>query len=198
MPRGRVDAHRDPARVGGRLDRVDRRLDDRREVDGCISSRTRAADDARHVEQIVDELRLHARVAVDDVERLGLAGRVERAQLEHRHPAEDGVERRAQLVRDRRDELVLGAAQGLGRAPRRLLALEARPRAGARRRARSSCRERRRRGRGACRRRSGWGRRCRRSGFRGRHGQSAAPAMAASRLPPRAVMRASGLGFGRA
>ena len=120
----RVDSQRDPARVGGRLDRVHRRLERHREVDRQHLEPHRAADHARHVEQVFDELRLHARVAVDDVERLGLSGRVERAQLEHGDPAEDGVERRAQLVRDRRHEFVLGAAERFGRAPGGLLALE--------------------------------------------------------------------------
>ncbi len=123
-PRGALDAQRHPARVGGRLDRVHRRLERHREVDRQHLEPHRAADDARHVEEILDELRLHARVAVDDLERLGLSGRVERAELEHRDPAEDGVERRAQLVRHRRHELVLGPAERFGRAPGGLLALE--------------------------------------------------------------------------
>ena len=122
---------------------------------GCMLEPHRAADHPRHVQQIVDELRLHARVAVDDVERLDLSCRVERAQPEHRDPAEDRVERRAQLVRDRRHELVLGAAERFGRAPGSLLALERGQRAAARRRAPPSYRERRPRYRGACRRRSG-------------------------------------------
>jgi hypothetical protein len=38
----------------------------------------------------------------------------------------DGVQRRAQFVRDRRDEFILGAIQTLGRAPGGLLALQQR------------------------------------------------------------------------
>ena len=119
-----VDAQRDPPRVGGRLDRVHRGLDDGGEIDRLHLEPHRAANHPGHVEQVLDELRLHARVAVDDVQRLGLSRGVERAELEHRDPAEDGVERRAQLVRDRGHEFVLGAAQRLGRAPGRLLAFE--------------------------------------------------------------------------
>ena len=119
-----VDAQRHVPRVGRRLDRVHRRLDSDREVDRQHLEAHRAPDDAGHVEKVLDELRLHARVAVDDVEGLGLSGRVERTQLEHGDPAEDRVERRAQLVRDRGHELVLGAAQRFGRAPGRLFALE--------------------------------------------------------------------------
>ena len=45
-----------------------------------MSRRSLPRIDPRHVEQVLDELRLHARVALDDVERLGLSRRVERAR----------------------------------------------------------------------------------------------------------------------
>src|SRR4029079_6128815 len=48
------------------------------------------------------------------------AGTVERAHAEHVRPAEDRVQRRAQLVRDDRQELVLQPARRFGLPPRRL------------------------------------------------------------------------------
>ena len=66
----------------------------------------RAADHARHVDQIVEELPLPERVATDDVQRVADVGRQIAARLEHLRPAEDGVQRAAQLVRDRGEELV--------------------------------------------------------------------------------------------
>ena len=84
------------------------------------------ADDARHVEDVLDDPRLRARVALDDVERpVRVAGRA--ASLpQHRRPAEDRVERRAQLVRHRREELVLRAIGALGLLARLPFALEQR------------------------------------------------------------------------
>ena len=73
-----------------------------------------------HVEQIVDEAGLHHRVAFDDPDRLAYPGLVERVLREHVRPAEDGIERRAQLVRDDRQELVLHPARRFGLAPGRL------------------------------------------------------------------------------
>ena len=66
----------------------------------------RAADDARHVDQIVEELPLAESVATDDVERVVNVGGQIAARLEHLRPAEDGVQRAAQLVRDRGQEFV--------------------------------------------------------------------------------------------
>ena len=87
-----------------------------------------AGDDARDVEDVLDQLRLQLRVAADDVD--GLADRVrarDRAAEQHLHPAEDRVQRRAQLVRERGQELVLEAARFFGgRQPRELGLLAAR------------------------------------------------------------------------
>ncbi len=53
-----------------------------------------------------------------------MLGVIQVAAAKQPHPAEDRVERRTQLVRDGRDELVLAAAQGFRRAPCFLLAIE--------------------------------------------------------------------------
>ncbi len=89
-----------------------------------MSSRQMPCDHARHVQQIFDELCLRTRIALDDFERVGVLLLVEIAASEQPHPPEDGVQRRAQLVRDGGDELVLAAIEGLGFATRLLLTIE--------------------------------------------------------------------------
>ncbi len=85
-----------------------------------------AGDDARDVEDVLDQLRLRLGVAADDVDGLpGAVGR-QRAGEQHLHPAEDGVERRAQLVRQRREEIVLQPARLFGRGQAGVLGLLAR------------------------------------------------------------------------
>ena len=80
------------------------------EVDRRGSEPELAGDDARDVEQVLDELGLRPRVALDGLERARRSARgVELAAAEQLRPAEHGVERRAQLVRDGRQELVLDA-----------------------------------------------------------------------------------------
>ena len=83
--------------------------------------------DARDVEQVLDELRLRLRVALDGLEaarRACSASSPSRAQ--HRGPSEDRVERRAELVRERREELVLQPVGLLGLPARVLLGVERR------------------------------------------------------------------------
>ena len=84
-----------------------------------------AGDDPVHVEQVLDQLRLRARVALDRLEARGAvsASSASRAQQDL-GPAEDRVERRAQLVRERREELVLHQADALDLGARRALGLE--------------------------------------------------------------------------
>ena len=116
-----LDGDRDALGVGGRLHDLQRRRaapapDRRRSVRGEA-----CRNDPGHVEQLVDQPRLPLRVVVD---RIGSArsrlasSSVFRAQ--HVGPAEDRVERRAQLVGDGREELILQAIAFLGarRAPR--------------------------------------------------------------------------------
>jgi hypothetical protein len=58
-----------------------------------------AGDDARDVEQLVDELPLQPRVALDHVERLLALAGADPAGAQHAGPPEDRRQRRAQLVR---------------------------------------------------------------------------------------------------
>ena len=74
-----------------------------------------AADDPRDVEDVLDQLRLQPRVPADHFDRLLRACGGEGAALQHRHPAQDRVQRRPQLVRERGQELVLEPAGFLGR-----------------------------------------------------------------------------------
>ena len=48
-----------------------------------------------------------SRVAADDLQARSDAGRLDALVAQQRRPSEDGVERRAQLVRQRGEELVL-------------------------------------------------------------------------------------------
>ena len=67
------------------------------------------AGDARDVEQVADQARLCFRVAADDREAVTRSVGADAALLQHPRPAEDRVERRPQLVRQRGEELVLQA-----------------------------------------------------------------------------------------
>ena len=88
----------DLARLAGRMHRLDRRLDDGRQIHLVDVEAQFARDDPRDVEQIVDELCLHPGVALDGGETVGKMG-VDgpRSSQDHR-PADDRVERRPQLV----------------------------------------------------------------------------------------------------
>ena len=110
-----------------RADGIHRRQDDAAQVDATHLHAQLAGDDPRDVEDVVHQLRLDARVAFDGLQRppqLLLA--LQRAGAEHAGPAEDGVERRPQLVRDGGEELVLRAVRLLELRARLLLAQQQR------------------------------------------------------------------------
>ena len=109
--------------IGRRPHRVDRRADRFDRIDGLERQPHLAEVEARHVEDVGDHPRLDVAVALDRGEaadRLVVAA----AQLQHVGPAHDRVERRAQLVRQHRDQVVLHPAHALGRAARDPLAVE--------------------------------------------------------------------------
>ena len=83
--------------------------DDGSKVDAFKPDLELARHDPRHVQQIVDELGLDLRVPLDRVERAvhDLGRQIALAQ--HVGPAQDGVERGPQLVRERGQEFVLHA-----------------------------------------------------------------------------------------
>ena len=78
-----------------------------------------ARRDARHVE-VLDQSRLHFRISLDHLECVRLPRFVQGAEPQHPAPAENRVQRRAQLVRQGRQELVLRAVRrfrGCSRRP---------------------------------------------------------------------------------
>ena len=100
--------------LGLALDGLDGAAHDRPEVEAVHVETELAGDDAADVEQIGDQLRLQAGVARHHVEA-ALHELVVAAAAGHQlGPAENGVQRRAQLVRHHRDEVVLHPARALG------------------------------------------------------------------------------------
>ena len=96
----------------------------RAEIDRLGLETQLAGDDARDVEDVLDQHRLRLGVALDRLERLArLLGR-EVARAQHAGPSDHRRQRRAQLVRQRGQELVLGAVGGLGLLARLPLALD--------------------------------------------------------------------------
>jgi hypothetical protein len=114
----------DGFRLGRRRDGVERGFDDVAQVHRADIQPQLAADDPRDIEDVFDQLRLRHRVVADDGNRsLDQVG-VALARGEQVRPAEDRVERGAQLVRQRREELVLHPVDGLGVSARAPLALQ--------------------------------------------------------------------------
>ena len=97
--------------------RLDRRFDQAVERQRLQVDAQLAGDDAGHVEHVFDQLRLRPGVPVDHFEAALRPRRVDLPVPQHRGPAEDGVERRAQLVRQGGEELVLQPARRLGLLP---------------------------------------------------------------------------------
>jgi hypothetical protein len=65
--------------------------------------------DARNVQQVLDQLRLRARVAFDRLQRADALFLGQLRGTQHVCPAEHGIQRCAQLVRDGGQKLVFGA-----------------------------------------------------------------------------------------
>jgi hypothetical protein len=78
-----------------------------------------AADHARHVEQVLDQPQLRRGVPLDDLERVRPRPQV-RLRPKNASPAEHGVERCPDLVREGCEELVLQARRFLGHLARPL------------------------------------------------------------------------------
>ncbi len=104
----------DLARVGGRLHGVDGGLGDRMRRQYLHFQPHLAGGDAAHVEQILDQLGLGAGVALDGLQATLYVGQLAAAPPQHLGPAQDGCQRRAQLVRQGGQELVLEAAGAFG------------------------------------------------------------------------------------
>ncbi len=87
------------------------------QIDGLHVEAHLAGHDAAHVEQVVHDLSLCANVALDRVERAGELRVVAGVAARDVHPADDRIQRRAQLVGERCEELVLQAARLFGFVP---------------------------------------------------------------------------------
>ena len=70
-----------------------------------------ADDDAAQVEQVVDQVRLGAGVALDHVDPVVLFERELTTLAQHVDPSEDRTQRRAQFVRERGEKFVFGATR---------------------------------------------------------------------------------------
>src|SRR5439155_15189910 len=89
-----------------RSHRFDCRLDHPGELRRAEVEAQLPADDARDVEEVVDQPGLHPRTALDRVERARGVGGIERPLPQLIHPDEDRRERGAELVGDGREELI--------------------------------------------------------------------------------------------
>ena len=100
-----------PAASARGLRRVERGRDDRHQVDAAQVEGELTRLDLRREEQVADELQQAAGVALGDAEELQLlvGERMLRVVAEQLDVSEDRAQRRAQLVRDHPDELVLHA-----------------------------------------------------------------------------------------
>ena len=92
----------------------------RRQVDRFHLEPDVAGHAARHVEDVVDQLRLRLGIAFDRLDRAPGLLLIQLSADQHPRPAEDGAERCAQLVRNGREEFVLQAVEivGLAEQPR--------------------------------------------------------------------------------
>ena len=106
-------------RLGRVTDRFQRVVDELAEIDGLHGEPQPAIHDLRHVEQVVDEADLRPDVPDDDLDRSPSLRFTELTALDQCRPPVHGVERVAQLVRERREEFVLRAVRRFGRAARR-------------------------------------------------------------------------------
>jgi hypothetical protein len=109
-----IEGELDAGGLRRRSDEVQRRVDDGGKIDTLDFERELAGYDSRHVEQILDQPRLQLRVALDREERARVLLRRGLRAAEHPSRAEDAVERRAQLVREHREKLVLRATRRFG------------------------------------------------------------------------------------
>jgi hypothetical protein len=106
--------------LGGGPNRVERGLDHRRELHRAQLQSHLAGDDARDIEEVLDQPDLGRGVALDGVERALGPSRLERGRPQDPGPAVHRVERGAELVGEQGEELVLGAVGRLCFRARRL------------------------------------------------------------------------------
>ena len=116
-----LDVNRDVFRGGCRPDGIHGGVDDRAEIQRGHRQADTALDHPRDVEEVFDQPGLNLGVAVDGVDGvLALLVVDQRAGLQHVDPADDRVERRAQLMRGGGEKLILESDSLLRQAAARL------------------------------------------------------------------------------
>ena len=93
------------------MDGFDGRFDHGNRVHGPTLEVELAGHDARHVEEILDQLRKQLGVAFDHLDAARRARRVRGSSTQESRPPEHGGQRRAQLMRHDREKLVLGSVR---------------------------------------------------------------------------------------
>ena len=105
---GSTSAHeRQPFRLNGRPDHIDRGFQDRHQIARLELQPGLARDDRRDVEHVAHEPNERAGISIDQLERAGAAVFGDLAFSKHLRVAHQRVQGRAQLMRQRRQELVL-------------------------------------------------------------------------------------------
>ena len=97
-----------------RADRLDDAANQVRRVDGVEIERPASAVHLRKIEQVVHEFGLPRGIPVNRFDSLRQHFGIHRIGTQHRSPAENGIQRGPQLVRNRRYELVLQPIGALG------------------------------------------------------------------------------------
>lgn len=108
------DVERQPLRLGGRPDHLERGVNDGADVDERRHEAHFSRREARQLQQLLDEARLALGALGDRPDRAVEIVRRDGSGPHRPDPQEYGGERRAQLVAQRRQELVLRAARLLG------------------------------------------------------------------------------------
>ena len=81
--------------------------DERRQLNGPHLQLDLSGDNARHVQDIFDNLREGRGASADDFKSAALfVGRLQQASLQHVGVADDGVQRRPQFMRERGEEII--------------------------------------------------------------------------------------------
>src|SRR5262247_3113691 len=105
--RGEISLERDPFGVRRRVDRLNRLLNYRDQINRPDLQPELAADDAGRVEQVINQLRLRLSATLDDLRRLLDLLSVQPAVAQHSGVSEHRVQRRAQFMRNQGEEFIL-------------------------------------------------------------------------------------------
>src|SRR5688572_28763337 len=124
LPDTRIDylLDRHALRIEIRAHCIQRGLTDLHGVEGCGFQLELAGNDSRYVQEIINQLKLDVRVALDNGERVAEPVSIEGSVVQDARPAEDRIQRRPQFVRQRGEKQVLGFVRALSLRSRFALA----------------------------------------------------------------------------